>query len=349
MKHIILSWVVVVTLVIIGITLVLLPGRIRDRVPVLEPTPLPSPMPTPLPNKVSFTIGGDMMLGRKVAYDYLHKGLPTVLDQLGLSVFADVDAAIVNLEGPISATPVPFDIRPNNLVFNFPPETISALQYLGVNAVSLANNHTANQGRKGIETTLALLKAANIQAIGGPSSSYVEKIGTFRGQGLTLYVIGVHLLAETPDITPLIRQLKQDPKSRILVFPHWGAEYITHHGTSQERLARAWIDAGADIVIGGHPHVVQDAEVYKGKPIFYSLGNLLFDQAFSPEVQRGLIITGTFMENGLMIKAMPTQSTKYKPALVTGALKEQTLSKLYAPLLSIAQPQEDGALFFPQP
>ena len=113
----------------------------------------------------------------------------------------------------------------------------------------------------------------------------------------------------------------------MLVFPHWGIEYEPIHSSAQEKLAHAWIDAGADLVIGGHPHVTQDAEIYKNKPIFYSLGNLLFDQDFSDPTQRGLIIAGKITDDNIELVLLPTISKKYKPELMTGAEKTAVITK----------------------
>ena len=281
---------------------------------------------------VSFSVGGDMMFGRSVAHTYLQPGLATIFSQLGERAFWGTDAGIANLEGPISATPVPDVTDGNDLNFNFPPQTIQALAFEHFSAVSLANNHAANAGVSGLETTYELLKKAGIQAIGGPSNAQVTNVGTFHGNGLMLTVIGVETLQSIPDITNLIQGLKKDPNQRVLIFPHWGEEYSTSHTSAQAAMAHSWIDAGADIIIGSHPHVIEDAEVYKGKPIFYSVGNLVFDQTLSKETQQGLIISGQFSEKGLSLFALATGSDVYKPTMLQGVQKQQILDTLYKPL-----------------
>lgn len=299
---------------------------------------------------VSFLFGGDMMFGRMIAHTFLAGGLEKSLDQLGNRVFWGTDAGIVNLEGPVSPTRVPDDIRPNNLVFNFPPQTTRALTYLKVNAASQANNHSANAGAQGLANTREVLKAADIQPIGGPGDADIDQVGVFKGEGMTLYVIGVHTLASVPDLKPLITRLKAEPSSRVIVFPHWGVEYVYKHTGGQESQAHAWIDAGADLVIGAHPHVIEDSELYKGRPIIYSMGNLLFDQTFSKETQQGLLIGGEFTPDGLRLFALPQQSTGLKPALLRGSEKEKILSKLYAPFTEQEQKTPYGTiLFFPKP
>ena len=218
------------------------------------------------------------------------------------------------------------------MTFNFPPETVDALSFMKVNAVSLANNHTSNAGTKGLESTRSMMEKVEITPIGGPGDQDVAQIGSFMGNGLTLKVIAVHLLASQPDLTALIKELSADPNNRVVIMPHWGNEYQEKHNSFQEKLAHIWIDAGAAAVIGSHPHVIQDAEVYAGKPVFYSVGNLLFDQTFSQPTQEGLLIGGQFTEKGVELFALPTGMKNFQPLLLTGSNKTRILTKLYAGL-----------------
>ena len=98
-----------------------------------------------------------------------------------------------------------------------------------------------------------------------------------------------------------------------MVYPHWGVEYSSVHNYIQENLAHGWIDAGADLVVGAHPHVVQDIEIYKDVPIFYSLGNFVFDQMFSKETQEGLAVKLIITEEQISAELMPFASEKMKP------------------------------------
>ncbi len=296
----------------------------------------------PVEPVVSFIIGGDVMFGRSIAHNFLSGGLAKSFDQLGDRVFWGTDSSIVNLEGPISATAVPDNEDPNNLHFNFPPETINAIKYIKVKAVSLANNHSGNAGSTGLETTRALLTKAGIQPLSGPGNGDIDRVVSFEGEGLALDIIGVHSLVSQPDLAPLIKKLKTDPTHRVLVFPHWGVEYQPKHSSLQEKLAHSWIDAGADLVIGAHPHVIQDAEIYKNRPIFYSLGNLLFDQTFSKETQQGLIVAGEITNNNIRLFALPVESKKLKPTLMRGEVKSKILDTLYSTVNSFIKTESSG-------
>ena len=94
-----------------------------------------------------------------------------------------------------------------------------------------------------------------------------------------------------------------------IVYIHWGDEYEPVHNLEQEQLAKRLIDLGADAIIGHHPHVIQDIGLYKGAPIFYSLGNFIFDQYFSDEVQVGLAVELKIVNNSISYHLIPFDST----------------------------------------
>lgn len=274
----------------------------------------------------TFMIGGDTMFDRNIEYHFQGEKLVNVMENLGNRVFAGVDLSLTNLEGPIN--PIPLVPETNHsLVFNFQPNTVDVLNWLGINAVSLANNHTLNNGTKGLLNTKKVLPENGISYIGQDAVFNDESIKTFSNSGdIKLSVITLDCLNTTNDITDVIKKQK-DLGNLVLVYPHWGTEYEEIHSRSQEVLAHSWIDAGADFVFGGHPHVIQDAETYKGKPIFYSLGNLLFDQDFSPETQRGLVVAVKIDKTGTELVLLPTISKNYQPELMSGSEKTSFLKK----------------------
>mgnify|MGYP001609440752 CR=1 FL=1 len=269
--------------------------------------------------RVSFLFGGDMMFARGIHATF-EKNLKESVGHLGDRLFWGTDAAVINLEGAISATPVKPDPGPH-FKFVFPPETVGVLKYLHVNAVSLDNNHANNGDPK---VTRELLTKRDIAVL--PA--------TFQGEGLKLTVIGIHTLWEIPNIKSQITKIKEDPDQRVVVLAHWGVEYESQHSTQQQQLAHAWIDAGADMVIGSHPHVIQDAEVYHGKPIFYSLGNLLFDQDWSVATQQGMLIGGAFTDEGVELFGLPMISKNFQPELARGTLKQALLKRLWSSMKS---------------
>jgi len=282
---------------------------------------------TAAPLAISFTIAGDMMFDRLVDYTFRGEKIFDIMSEFDNSVFADKDIAMANLEGPISATDIPADGTRDSLVFNFPPKTPEALLHLGINSVSLANNHTMNNGAAGFANTKKVLTAAGIINIGKYSGVDAASVHRYTKDSLSVSVITVDVLAGSGGVDALI-QSEKTAGAKVIVFPHWGTEYDTVHSASQSNLAHAWIDKGADMIIGSHPHVTQDAEIYKNRLIIYSLGNFLFDQTFSAETRKGLIVSGSFTAEKLEVQFLPVKSINIKPRLMTGDEKATATNKI---------------------
>ncbi len=277
-------------------------------------------------SKTTFIAGGDMMFDRYIDYKYRDDKILEAVDELAPK-FKNYDLALVNLEGPISPTPIPAD-NTNSLIFNFPPKTVDALQSMGIDAVSLANNHTNNNGKAGYTNTVTVLTAAKIVPIGQEVGITDNSIKEFDIAGNKISVIALNVLETDKSIVDLIKTEKKKG-CFVVIFPHWGEEYVEMHNASQEKLAESWIDSGADLVIGSHPHVIQDAQILNGKPVFYSLGNLLFDQNFSVPTQHGLVLSGKIMNGKLTeMSLFPTISEEYKPRFMTGDEKTALFSKM---------------------
>ncbi len=276
----------------------------------------------------SFVFGGDMMYDRYVNHIFKNVGFNHIFDNLDKTLFADKDIAFANLEGPVSDKPITDDYPERSLVFNMPPETISTIKNLGLNGVSLANNHTLNAGASGFATTQNLLKNAGTK-YGGSQNGFDDSNIVRYDTEIPISIITVDYLAfsNNAKINTVIKAEK-DLDRFVIVFPHWGEEYSLTHNATQENAAKSWIDAGAELVIGSHPHVVQDVGIYNNKPIIYSLGNFVFDQTFSKDTQEGLIIGGKITETGLELTFNPIESIKLKPQLLAAKNKSAMLSRI---------------------
>jgi poly-gamma-glutamate synthesis protein (capsule biosynthesis protein) len=281
-------------------------------------------------DEVTFTIAGDSMFDRAVDYKFRENKIYDIFANFGDRVLSGTDLSMLNLEGPISAEPIPAD-QSESLIFSFPPKTVDVLKWLDINAVSLANNHTMNAGKAGFANTLKVLKENDIIAIGSANTFDETSIARFGSGTSKLSVITIESLEVSKDLTEIIKAEKV-AGNRVMIMPHWGTEYEPIHSNSQEKLAHGWIDAGADIIIGSHPHVVQDAELYKSRAIFYSIGNLVFDQTWSEPTQKGLIIAGRFKAESLELVLLPTVSKKIQPQLLRGAEKTDFITKIRADL-----------------
>jgi len=123
-----------------------------------------------------------------------------------------------------------------------------------------------------------------------------------------------------------IKKIKQEVDF-VVAYTHWGAEYKTIFSRGQQKMAHELIDAGADLVLGSHPHVVQPIEVYKNKAIFYSLGNFLFDQTFSRETMSGLGVGAVFGEKKIEYYLFPTEIDKNFQIILPDQAKSSNILK----------------------
>lgn len=287
----------------------------------ISPTPLAA-----VEKKTSFTIAGDVMLDRLINHKF-KSDFTAILSDFDRGIFKKADLRILNLEGPISDGPIIDDVAVDNLVFNFPPESMDFLKFLNLNAVSLANNHSLNAGESGHQNTLKVLNEAGIIGIGTQSKVGPGSAKQFNTP-LPLSVLAINLLDNDP--AELVPYIEEEGKrgNFIFVFPHWGNEYAPEHNSYQEKAAKQWIAAGADLIIGSHPHVIQDAQIIDGVPVIYSLGNFVFDQTFSRETQQGLVISGVLEKEKISLTFLPTEQIHLKPSLISGSEKSRIVGKI---------------------
>ena len=217
------------------------------------------------------------------------------------------DIAIANFENP---APDDWRFHPSGTVFSANPANIAALQDAGFDWVSMANNHIGDAGDDGILQTMKNLNKHDIAHSGaGKNTKAAHKAALIKAGGVTVGLLGYDTIApsywsasDSPGSAHMtVRALKRDiARARaagadmVVVMPHWGVEYQASATPLQQKLGRAAIDAGADMVIGNHPHWVGAMEVYKGKPIWYAMGNLVFDQSWSIPTEEGITVENTF-------------------------------------------------------
>ena len=228
--------------------------------------------------------------------------------------FQSADIVFGNLETPITAGR---EIMDNEMVFRSDPETANALKEAGVDIVSLANNHSSDFGNIGVIDTINYLTHAGVNFVGAGKNIneaynplFMEQKGlkfaylAYGDQNLVpaTYEAGESragsAFMRTEIMTEEVRQAKQKADF-VIVSMHAGIEYVPTPSDFQINFAHAAIDAGADLVIGHHPHVVQTMENYKGKYIFYSLGNFVFDQMWSRETRESLSVKIYFTKDGI--------------------------------------------------
>lgn len=295
--------------------------------------------------------GGDLMLGRR----YLSletNGLPStptnttegaveIVKSLYRS-FSSADLSCLNLETIIGDFNQNEAVSGKKYLLQSPPESAAALHALGVDLVSMANNHSQDWGDQGIDSTMEILRQNGISAVGAGDAQNARlpvilerngnKIGTLAYSSILNVVdpLSLKFVSEWDSVRSIneIKDLRN--KVDVLVVQlHSSYQYETAPSFEITREARAAIDAGADIVISHHPHVSQGMEWYKGHLIVYSLGNLVFDQNFSDTFSSGYL--RTVWEGGLLIEAryIPIEIVNYRPIISTDDAARKNISQIW--------------------
>jgi len=256
---------------------------------------------------------GDMMLSRTVAAQMRLKGFDFPFQKMR-PLLGSGDIVFGNLETPITAGRI---IKPGDMTFRADPGVETYLAEAGFDILSLANNHLMNYGERGLNDTLTALDAAGIKYAGaGINATEAHRPKVVSANGVDFVFLAYdagnivptsyEATANRPGIAIMdigrmaedVNAVKKDDNV-VIVSMHGGVEYAPRPSLEQTVFAHAAIDAGADLVLGHHPHVVQTAERYKDKIIFYSLGNFIFDQTWSRDTQDGLAVKLTFGGNEL--------------------------------------------------
>jgi len=273
-----------------------------------------TPLPTEEPEQGTVTLlfAGDIMLSRSVEDTMKSKNDWHWPFARIASVTRSADLAFANLETTISDRGTQGGC---GYCFRADPLAVRGLVHAGFDVLSVANNHTWDFGLVALEDTLGYLAANDISAVGAGRTVTEARGPVVR----TVADTRIAYLAYT-DILPASAQATADRAGVNLYDPvrmqedivraraladvvvvsfHTGTEYETVHNAHQEAVYRAAVDAGADLVVGHHPHVVQDMERYKNGWIVYSLGNFVFDQNFSLATRRGGLLT-VVVEGGVI-------------------------------------------------
>jgi poly-gamma-glutamate synthesis protein (capsule biosynthesis protein) len=242
-------------------------------------------------------------------------------------ITAAADLTVINLEAPLIED-CPY--HDSGLLFCGRPGIVAAFQAGGVDVVTLENNHIGNQGPEGIAETVGHLEAAGLIWADRDTPAVIDvrglKFGFLAYNGVEHTLPREVMLAE-------IKRLR--PKVDVLaVAVHWGAEYVSIPQAvppvaddNPVEIAHLAIDAGADLLIGNHPHWVQAVEVYRGKFIAYAHGNFIFDQMWSYETRVGVIGKYTFYDDTLVgVEFIPTLIQDYaQPVPLEGPERQAVL------------------------
>ena len=258
------------------------------------------------------------------------------------------DLTIANLETPLSNRGAAVAGKPAHLIFNGDPRGILSLTTAGVDLVSIANNHAMDHGRLALTDTLAALDKAGIGHAGAgmnTAAAWKPAIVTVKGRRIAYVAatenIPAHFLSSSTrggvangnDLTRLVAAVRAAHKQAdiVIVSVHWGVEQSYTPTARQKHDARALIDAGADVVLSHHPHVMQGIDTYKGKLIAYSLGNFLFPYK-TVEGRKSFILRFEYGRKGVAnITAVPVYLGEWgRPVVQTGASARSILGRLAA-------------------
>jgi len=260
---------------------------------------------------------GDIMLDRSVE-DLIEQNSIYYPFQKISHFLRGIDIVFGNLEGPAVSNPPEFPA--NSLKFAFNPEVIKGASWSNFNLFSLANNHTPDMGKEGLEETKKWLRKHGIAFVGDPLSGSSDNLNSsFFRDNITFLAFNqiFPFMDKEEEMIKAIRTVKfLTPDNFLIVSMHWGEEYKLINSPAQQKLAHKIIEAGADLIIGHHPHVVQNIEKYQGKLIFYSLGNFIFDQYFSPDTQQGLAVGLEIYPDRLACRLFPLQTNLSQPVLM---------------------------------
>lgn len=303
--------------------------------PTSAPTPTPSPTPTPEPTFKPVTLGfaGDINFHdgyRNMQYlKGCANGIKDCLSEDLLSRMNEVDYMMLNNEFAFSDRGKPAPEK--DYTFRSNPKNVKLLNQMGVDIVSLANNHALDYGRDALSDTFEVLDEAEIDYVGaGENIERAADVIVYENQGKKIgYFASSRVIYQsdwvaTPSrngmqsaydidyMTDAIAKAKEKC-DYLVVYMHWGVEYNNYPENYQREWAKMYIDAGANAVIGCHPHVVQGFEFYNGCPIVYSLGNFWFNSATKDSMYVEITVNE---DNTSNLRVFPTYNENCRTYLI---------------------------------
>lgn len=308
---------------------------------------------------VSLSFVGDLLIGEYVdsflkreGYDYIYRK--------SLLYLSEPDVMAGNLEYPITKRGIPAEKK--EYVYKGSPEALPEFKNAGFDVVNLANNHTLDQGEEGLFDTMSHLDEAGISHMGAgknDTEAFKALIKDVRGTkvayiGLSKVVPDITWkaaknkagVAETYDTRRAVAAIAKAKEQAdiVVVMVHWGTMYMDKPEQYQKDFARLYIDAGADLVIGSHPHVLQGFEMYKGKWIAYSLGNFIFS-AFpkDTEGETGVLDAVCTKSGDCDLKFNPMYMVNAQPTPLEGDAAKAVLDRLTSISYQVKL-KEDGTI-----
>lgn len=285
---------------------------------------------------ISLLFGGDVYLSDTFLNAYDENGVTGILNEEVLSLMTDSDITMVNQEFAFSDRGTAMEDK--QFTFRVPPSRTGIFQELGIDIVSLANNHALDFGTVALEDSFeALDKAGILYAGAGKDISRAKQMQTITVNGKVIGFLAASrvipvvewnagssstgmLTTYSPELLCRTIEENREKCDYLVVFVHWGVERNTYPEEYQFTMGKQYIDAGADAVIGCHPHVMQGIEYYKGKPIVHSLGNYIFNLRSASEALLQLVIDE---EGEAALRLIPIRTDSLPFTLLTGEEKKE--------------------------
>ncbi|RJX38198.1 CapA family protein [Paenibacillus pinisoli] len=309
---------------------------------------------------ISLSFVGDLMPGEYINRILLEKGYDFPYQNV-LLYLSEPDIMAGNLELPITTRGIPIEGTP--YVHKGSPDALPAMKNAGFDVLSLANNHAMDQGLEGMQDTMKYLQEAGIGYM-GVGNNDAEAFAPYiaESKGFKVAYIGVsgvipftHLkadrntpgIAETYETTRTVAAIAsaKEEADIVVVMVHWGKDAADKPEELHRRYAREYIDAGADIVVGSHPHVMQGFENYKGKWIAYSLGNFVYaTNPKSPQGDTGVLDAVCNKAGDCSLKFNPMNVIQSQPTPLEGEAKQQLLQRLSSISFGVALDSEGSVI-----
>ncbi|GGE83450.1 CapA family protein [Priestia taiwanensis] len=295
--------------------------------------------------KLTMTLVGDIMMGRHIENVTQQYGEGYMFRYVD-SYLKNADYVSGNFEHPVLAEePSKYEKADKYIHLHVNKEAVQAVKEAGFSVMNLANNHLMDYGAGGLHDTVSVFREAGLDYVGAGEDLQQAKGITYHDVngvrvatlGFTdAYVKGFIATSEEPGVLSMNPELlfeqigiaKSDARGNadlIVVHAHWGQEYDDEPSPRQQALGRAMIEAGADIIVGHHPHVLQSFEVYKEGVIFYSLGNFVFDQGWTRTKDSALVQYHLNDEGEATIDIVPLQIKEGVPRKTSNWLDKKRI------------------------
>lgn len=288
--------------------------EVQEEIPEEEPS-----------KEITMVFSGDILLSSYVLNNYENSGINGVISEELLGEMQNADLTMVNEEFPFSTRGT--QAQDKQFTFRVDPSYVKILQEMGIDVVTLANNHALDYGTQALSDSFQTLDDAGIAYVGAGDSreraaeAYITELGGktfgFLAASRVIPEVSWNIDNQQPgmlctyDSAALCEAIKKAKEKcdYVAVYVHWGIERENMPEDYQRQLGKAYIDAGADIVIGAHPHVLQGIEYYNGKPIVYSLGNYIFNQS----IEKTMLLKVTVSpENETTLQMIPASASGAK-------------------------------------